>query len=425
MKATLKTILKMFVMVISSIILGGILLTLVYTLPIDTMKENVKISLSVYKWNPIEAWNKDYRLYTETDMQTEAIKIMEAISDTDGSAFSRAMRSVYYNYEDTPAMNTLVRYIKEGDEPIEIEYSRYWHGYLIYLKPLLSIVSLSTIKLLNMTLQLVLYSLMIILLYDRIGFMYAAAFTGAVLVLNPVTILLSMQNDIIIYIASIASIILLLFNDKMKSRKSRYCYLFLYIGISVAFLDFLTYPAVSIGIPLIIYILLNKENIRDYLLDMAALSASWLLGYAGMWIGKWVLSDLFLDTSVIQNGFANLLYRSGGDPYGETAEMDSSFWHVVSKNASVLNILPLKIFLVIMMLVTLLLFLRSRRRIDIAKLAAVFLVSLYPFGWYFVIRNHSVIHPWIEFRELAIFAFGIFCCMGILAGNSTGTGNQS
>ncbi|WP_408069566.1 hypothetical protein [Butyrivibrio sp. JL13D10] len=415
MKKGFFIILKMIFMVFMSIIAGGLLLTAVYMIPVDKMKENVANSLQEYNTNPIEAWCKNYPNYTQTDMQTESIKIMEAISDEGGSPFARAMNSVYYRYEDDTVMSSLIKYVSGEDNPGKIYYSRYWHGYLTYLKPLLYFVSLSTIKLINMTLQFVLCIVLAILLRDKLGIMFSFAFCGFVLVLNPVTIFLSMQNDVIFYIASVSSILLLLFNDKMKDGRSSYYYLFLFIGVLVAYLDFLTYPAVSVGVPLLVYILLNKCTLRDYFLDIIRFSTTWVFGYAGMWAGKWYLSDLLLSTNVVNDGVYNLVYRSSGNPYGETAEMNSTFFHTVAKNFAILNVLPLKVFCLVMVSVAIYLFFKNKNKIDFTKVVAVLIVSTYPFFWYFAIRNHSVIHPWIEYRELGLFVFGILCILGLIA----------
>lgn len=55
---------------------------------------------------------------------------------------------------------------------------------------------------------------------------------------------------------------------------------------------------------------------------------------------------------------------------------------------------------------------------------ALVIVTMYLFGWYFVVRNHSVIHPWIEFRELGVFMFGLICCCGLIIGNNEALGGE-
>lgn len=420
-KKAIFVILKMIMILWASIAVGAISLTLVYIIPTSSLKRNVENSIIVYNTNPIEDWNKNYSFYTQTDMQTESVKIMEAISDGEGNAFFRAMDSIYYLYEGCSPMESLIKYISGEENPIPISYARYWHGYVLYLKPLLLFASLSTIKIINMTLQFVLCIILAVLLRDKLGLFYSLAFCGLVLVLNPVTIFLSMQNDVIFYITVISSIILLLRNRQMN-KNNNFVFFFMFIGIAVAFFDFFTYPAVSIGVPLIIYLLINEGNIKQYFTNIVLYSVSWLVGYVGMWAGKWILSDLFWGTNVVQNGIQQLIYRSSGDPYGETAEMDSSFIHTISKNIQVINLLSLKLFLAIVVCLAILIVIKKKKgfadKKAFAKFFAVILVSLYPFGWYFIVRNHSVIHPWIEYRELSLFVFGMLCSLGILIGNT-------
>lgn len=80
--------------------------------------------------------------------------------------------------------------------------------------------------------------------------------------------------------------------DKMYQNM---CYVFLIIGMATSYVDFLTYPFVSLGIPLVIWLILdNEEKVIQKLGKMVWNSGFWCAGYAGMWAGKWILGSILL-----------------------------------------------------------------------------------------------------------------------------------
>lgn len=65
-----------------------------------------------------------------------------------------------------------------------------------------------------------------------------------------------------------------------------------YIEAATSFFDFLTFPIVSLGIPLVIVIdELADRKFVDKIRSVIILSISWGMGYAEFWALKWVLGD--------------------------------------------------------------------------------------------------------------------------------------
>ena len=168
------------------------------------------------------------------------------------------------------------------------------------------------------------------------------------------------------------------------------------------------------GIPLIVYILLNEKTVKRYLFDIFKFSFAWGLGYGGMWIGKWILSDAILKTNVIGDGIRSLIYRASGDTFAEIGDADSSFVHTVLKNCSVLNVITIEAFVFGFMIFAIFLHYKNKPEINLSRIIPIISVSVYPFIWYFVVRNHSVIHPWFEYQELTVSVFGLLCLFGLI-----------
>ena len=54
-----------------------------------------------------------------------------------------------------------------------------------------------------------------------------------------------------------------------------------------------------------------------------------------------------------------------------------------------------------------------RFRFSGAVCVPLLFISLYPFVWYAVIRNHSMVHYWMTHRNLAVTFFCLTCMVGL------------
>lgn len=64
------------------------------------------------------------------------------------------------------------------------------------------------------------------------------------------------------------------------------------MGISTAYFDFLTYPLVTFGIPMIFCILINEKNTCENWKEMPIMGIHWGIGYLGMWAEKWLIGTV-------------------------------------------------------------------------------------------------------------------------------------
>ena len=85
-------------------------------------------------------------------------------------------------------------------------------------------------------------------------------------------------------------ILIVVLNDIWKDDIDKWGLLFLCIGGVTSYLDLLTYPLVALGAPLILFLSFRgTATMRSSMRYILTLSSFWVIGYAGMWAGKWVL----------------------------------------------------------------------------------------------------------------------------------------
>lgn len=220
--------------------------------------------------------------------------------------------------------------------------------------------------------------------------------------LNPITISLSLQFSTIYYITLLSNIFILL-KDKENLRSNGYKY-FLFIGIITVYFDFLTYPLITLGITLLTYLSIIYKGEVINIKDVIICSIMWLIGYGGMWLSKWLLGSLITGNNLILDAYNQAKFRTSRDDYTVLDVIDrnvfKSFFDykvgkilVIIAVASLLALIFLKIIKI--------------KYINIKMIVPYLLISIYPFIWYAVLTNHSYIHFWMTYRNLAISLYAL------------------
>lgn len=415
-----KAALKCCLVLLASILAGIVLMSCVYMLPTGRMLTQADRSLPIFEnegtsfcWAPEE---KSARL----DGYTDAIMMQIAVYIRDADPLKAAMQNDRMEFTEgklDPA-GSLKQYVYGDRSGYVVDYARYWHGYLLFLKPLLLFFSLSDIRMMNAALQLILAAGVLLLAFRKRGLRLALPMGLALLVLNPVSTALSMQFSSIYYLTLLGLLIMLL----AESWDRSWGYLvFLFLGIGTAFFDFLTYPACAVGTCLALQALMSRADGKTRLLKTVGSGAAWAFGYGGMWSGKWLAASLITGNSVMRDAVEQAQYRSGGEVTAAEGGVSATFGAVLGRNLGVLAnpAAAILVLALLGLLVWLLATKRCRFALERANLPSLAIAFAVPFVWYFLLRNHSLVHCWMTYRNLsaAVFALSGGLCFG-LKGNS-------
>lgn len=404
------------VCLILSILLGILAMTCVYILPTGRMLTQADRSLPVFEnegtgffWAPGEP-------SARLDGFTDAIMMQTAVYVRDESPLKAAMRCSRMEFSDgkLAPVESLTQYVYGNRSGQVLDYARYWHGYLIFLKPLLLFFSLSDIRMMNGAFQLILACAVLLIAYRKRGLRLALPLGLAMLAITPISTALSMQYSSIYYLTLLGILVML----RTESWDRRWGYLvFLFLGIGTAFFDFLTYPACAVGICLGLQALMSRSGGRERLLKTIGSGIAWAFGYGGMWSGKWLAASLITGTNALSDAMEQVQYRSGGEVTAAEGGAEATFGAVISRNLGVFAN-PTAVLIVLALLAVLVWLLLTKRcrfapeKESLLSLAAAFAV---PFVWYFLVRNHSMVHYWMTHRNLAAAAFALsgFVCFSM------------
>lgn len=397
----------------SFIAVSFLLLVLVYALPAAPIKQHVNESISQFK---IEGeYPLEYQGFpgSKRDNFTDALMLNIASDTSSESVLIRSAANYYRTYTGKPVISWLKIYKKAPKSETFVSYARYWHGYLVFLKPLLTVFNYQQIRMINYLVELLLILYLTLLLAKKGKRQFILPFL-CVLTFFPLTVISKSLQFSTVFYPTIISLILITKWHSFFQAKQLYGLFFLLLGMTVNYIDLLTYPAVSLGFALCFYIMMEESAAAQSCLNLPLLpvrinpsalrtihySFAWLLGYAGMWASKWCISSLVLRQNIIKDAAASISFRTSDSFNGITW----SYGDVLSKNLA--NISKTNLALAVLILIILFaVMLKKGLRPQLSALpkgCGFLLTAFIPFIWYFVLKNHSCIHNFFTYRNFSI-----------------------
>ena len=405
-KQHVKSIFTLIVNLAFSAVIGTLLIWGVYSLPMDRIDGNMKSSAellynegtypSLYSW-----------CFSRSDNYSDAIILLEASDKTDSSALENAMLSNWGSIDGCDSVLSLKLHMIDGiDFSREVSYSRYWQGYLATIKPLLGLTDYEGIRVVNGSIQIFLMLLICVLLVARGRKDLIIPLLLSYMMLVPPVMGRCLFFSSCFLITLISVIVLLVIKGDRKLPL-----LFLYTGIATAYVDLMSFPIMTFGIPAVICLSLYADCTTEKKLIMTVKNGlSWCLGYAGMWILKWIIADILTDADVIKAALDMVAVRMSSSEAG--TEFFSVF-SVFGRNMIAFLFTPVTLMIIAFLIY---LYLRNRKTDpDPSKFSRVLLPSalicLIPFLWYAFAANHSIIHYWFTCKSLVIPVFAMMCGM--------------
>lgn len=392
---------------------GLALLMFVHLLPIQLMREHVYYSMDmIEKEFDNEVLIDGYRS-TLTGNFTDCLMLEYTVYSSEEHSLLEQVLHMYRS-ESCPSRTdsgeewwpgqSLKDYVTGVPQPREVSYSRYWHGYLILLKPLLLLTSFNTIRLLQSAVQMVLTGCVVTMLCRKGAYPLVKAYLISLPFLFFVSTYASLSLSICFYIMSIAILIQLKTEDFLAGH-GWYGWFFMVVGMVTVYFDLLTYPLVTLVYPLGIYLYFHGETPGKDIHSMVRNSIEWGIGYTGMWAAKWILADCLTGSSSIQDAIRTIFVRIGS---AEGYSRIGGFFTVLGKNMQ--PFLNWCYFLIGAAFVVVFLITAARNNFEniaqnLSHAAAFFFLALYPIAWLFLMQNHSEQHWQYTCRILGASVF--------------------
>ena len=400
---------------------GTLLLMGAYLLPTGPIHRNLEEEVPYNGKSWEQAYPSLSPLCTSMlDGFTDSIILLQSADDTQDTLLNKAML-VYCGSAGSgmDAPSTLYARYHDG-EPIRSSwtYPRYWHGYLILTKPLLSVFNYRQLGILNGMVQLLL-TLLVCWRLKRLGLgRYAPAWMLVWLMLMPAALAVCLQFTPCYLIAAVAVLVLLWLPEERVDARG--WLVFLYSGIATAYFDFLTYPLAAFGIPAVFFALrLRAASTEKKLGRLAQSGLAWGWGYAGMWASKWLLATVLTGQNVLKDAAEQAALRSSSSAaVNGMNEIAYSPLFTIGINLGTFLVTPVTLGLAVLLLDTV----RRVRRagpLPWRKIRGQLLlyggIGVLPMVWYVLLQNHSLVHSWFTNKASSVLVLAVsFLCIEIL-----------
>lgn len=398
----LKEALKMGLILLASILIGAVALWGVFCLPVEPMQKHMEENIEEFVREGENPFLLNGYKGSSLDNSTDALMLGNAVFKSELPAYKASMEMQHSENESLQHLEALQAYLSKGEVDILGSYARYWHGYLIVLKPLLLFFSYYQIRILNGVAAVVLFLLTVRKFYKRNMKKGIVALGLAVLSLFPITIPWSLQFSSVYYIGILACLVILYIYEVLE-KNNYWIYFFLIAGICTSFMDFLTYPVFTFGMPLIVYVTIRKPDGKSGALFTLKSGICWSLGYVGMWAGKWTVGSLLTGRNVWNDAIGTIGTRMSS---GVDNENVNRVLAVLRNFYLYYNVLGVLLAFIIMSWVGIQIW-KYRENVDVGQFVLLIGIACLPIVWYLLVANHSYIHYWYTFRALAVSVFAV------------------
>lgn len=205
-------------------------------------------------------------------------------------------------------------------------------------------------------------------------------FTVMTLALSPMGTLLSLQYFSAYSLMMLGMLAVLLLDGRL-SRGANYYYFFLLQGIATCYFDFLTYPLVTLCMPLLLALYLHRDG-RGLLALTIGCGAAWCVGYVGFWALKWIVGSLLVQENLIRRALYRVLYQATPEKAGDFSRLDALAANLAA-------------------------YCRPGYAVLFGGSALLLAMALAPLAWWLMAANHSIVHTFFTHKEFAIAVFAV------------------
>ena len=412
---------QLIVCLIMSIFVGMILLVCVNLLPQERIKNHVRDGAAVILQEHAEYQYAEGYVESILDNYTDAIILSKVVYPSD-HPLKDAIFVPSYSFpgQDVEGMQLFGTLNDNPLEDAQIDtYARYWHGYLVLLKPFFVFFSYADFRIFNQAVELILILTVVVLMQKRKLGSTIPGYIAMIVLWNPGTMGISLQYAPCFYV-SIGASLIILWQDGLTKDFRQDLFLFLFCGVLTAYLDFLTYPIATLGLPLSFWILSedanNKKRLKKGLLGKSVrICVTWVIGYLGMWAGKWMLGSLLSGENIVNDAFQNIVNRTSTNDGEQSLSRFGVVIYLIRYTFGKWPYLLLMLILLIVLMGDILchgeqladseIVFTKAVHSDKGTIMTLILVGTLSFFWYFITANHSFIHPRLVYRSMGVTVF--------------------
>ena len=389
-----------------------VLLILTSLIPNGKIRTNMFGSAEQY--NGADPFYQSAGRNTVTDNYADVILLNVLWNIKSDDAFVSSLDTKYYDGDDgvtDRGENYGLFSAVFEDTPPNTDYSRYWHGSVIFIRPLMLLGDVRVVKLAGIIFTLLFLIIDCIMLIKR-GQKFGAAelvISFAAVQMYNIRLSLEYMPTVLICLG------MLPFFVSLEKRGDVPLFVLSVIcGTMTAFFDFLTTETLTILIPLIIIMMTRKnegrfEGFKRELATSAKCGVSWVCAYLGTFLVKWTAASIVTGENKFTAAISSAEVRVNGEAEELSPVMQMIFAPLANISAmfggyervSPANIIAGLFITAAISAGIFFIFRRGEKGSGKGFVWLMLVLGLVPYLRYIVLNNHSYLHEFFTYRAQA------------------------
>lgn len=328
-------------------------------------------------------------------------------------------------YYDTEAANPIksLKDAVDNNLPDNVNYTRYWHGSMIWLRPLLVFTDVVGARYIVFGVICALLLILCIMLLYRRQYLAAASLILSMCGIQFWKLSLALEYQPAFLVALIMCILFVHYESRGDNS---IIVLSVISGVAVSFTDFLTTELVTILLPLLIVMTMRaaSQRIRAFKQEMMFAGRcflAWGISYTLTFIAKWTVASIVTGTSQFGMALSSVEERVAGTDGRETLPLLNQIFGAPLSNISTLFMgheyrldygsIIVGLILTLMVLGSVFYLFRTDRYQKTLALVCL-VIGLLPYVRYIVLNNHSYLHVFFTYRTQCITIYALVAMIG-------------
>lgn len=397
-------------------IVGYLAIVLVYCIPTDLpMKFSIQQSCRQFENELFEHEYMDNQ-NSVNDIYSDAIYLCVAAEDNVDSPFIEAIKNKFNSPSKAlvPQFDIVKLYDPENffhddypyQEDYEFVYGRYWHGYLLYLKPLLYFFDYGAIRTILMFFITVLFAILLIAVYKEQKYLCVPVCLFYVF-LNPVLTGMCLMYFPMTMLSMLFMLFVIKFKSWLQSSNINIALLFMVFGAIVNYFDMMSFPFICLFCPLILYLVIVNIKIKKSFFSIFIAVLFWAIGYFFMMGIKLLMLTLVSGPDMLKTSLSKA---------AAWLTTDEDIFEIIY-NAFLAGLEPCVFVCSLIIILYVIYLIISSKRLYIDKLLPLLFLSLAPFAIIFILKYHTLYHLQFSYKEFAITYFALICYCAVYYNN--------
>lgn len=392
---TLRHALKYIVVFLLVVALLTALLVLSACIPKSAIQENTLESAQFLCEGELFGTVVDGVEGSKIDRYADSILLGIAWQYDSTDPLQSVMLSSYYHTKYQNENENLLDAVTENLAPNQ-QYLRYWHGSNVLVRLLLLVCSIEQIYLLNGIAMALLTAWLLAVLCRRKYYIPACGIGLALVFTASWFVHLSLEYTwtyLLMLAGSIAAVKL-----ACTGKWQHMGIFFLLSGMLTNYLDFLTTETLTLLVPLLLVLWIDlhvrRQTMRSVAANAGKAAWTWLLGYGGMWVTKWILASLVLGKNVLPYVTGHIQQRVGGEQSGFAAIVRNVRYLFPLEYGAVGMVVAIGLVLILIYVG----YVYHKKQINKPWILLLFLIGTVPYIRYMVLSNHAYLHCFFTYR---------------------------